>query len=165
MVLVADHHLHVNSAGEEERGSDDLNHPYSSPEDEEEYLARDFTAAYEVVHAERLNTMTKAELIAEYQLLEERIEALETLVKTGRSGVERNGLGDGDSAVVDQRMAPLDLDPPGTQTELPSASRTDESNDVQMELSRLREENQRLKAENTVLKKGNQSQAASSILQ
>ncbi|ROT61662.1 Protein HEXIM [Penaeus vannamei] len=50
---------------------------YSSPEDEEEFLTREFWTAYEDVHAERLDTMTKAQLVQEYLALEEKVDLLE----------------------------------------------------------------------------------------
>ncbi|XP_011167455.1 protein HEXIM1 isoform X2 [Solenopsis invicta] len=49
---------------------------YSSPEDEEEFLTKEFSTAYEAVHEERLSTLTKTELIQEYRLLEARMDSL-----------------------------------------------------------------------------------------
>jgi len=57
----------------------------SSQDDEEEFLTRDFSNAYDVVHTERLNSMSKNELIQEYQLLEERVESLERKMRTRHS--------------------------------------------------------------------------------
>lgn len=49
---------------------------YSSPEDEEEFLTKEFSTAYEDLHAERLNTLTKTELIQEYIQLEAKVDLL-----------------------------------------------------------------------------------------
>lgn len=49
---------------------------YSSPEDEEEFLTKEFSTAYEDLHAERLNTLTKSELIQEYIQLEAKVDLL-----------------------------------------------------------------------------------------
>ncbi|KAL7286111.1 hypothetical protein TKK_0019625 [Trichogramma kaykai] len=47
---------------------------YSSPEDEEEFLTKEFRQQYENLHIERLNSLTKAQLITEYIELESRYE-------------------------------------------------------------------------------------------
>lgn len=49
---------------------------YSSPEDEEEFLTKEFSSAYEDLHAERLGTLTKSELIQEYIQLEAKVDLL-----------------------------------------------------------------------------------------
>ncbi|KYN30010.1 PREDICTED: protein HEXIM-like [Trachymyrmex cornetzi] len=49
---------------------------YSSPEDEEEFLTKEFSTAYEAVHEERLSTLTKMELIQEYRYLEAKMDSL-----------------------------------------------------------------------------------------
>lgn len=49
---------------------------YSSPDDEEQFLIKDFDDQYESLHAERLQSMSKTELIQEYLLLEGRVEQL-----------------------------------------------------------------------------------------
>ncbi|XP_012272150.1 protein HEXIM1 [Orussus abietinus] len=49
---------------------------YSSPEDEEEFLTKEFSTAYEDLHAERLGAMTKSELIQEYVQLEAKVDLL-----------------------------------------------------------------------------------------
>ncbi|XP_043465233.1 protein HEXIM1-like [Leptopilina heterotoma] len=49
---------------------------YSSPEDEEEFLTKEFKTAYEDLHAERLGSMTKAQLIQEYIQLEAKVDLL-----------------------------------------------------------------------------------------
>lgn len=49
---------------------------YSSPEDEEEFLTKEFSNAYEDLHAERLNNLSKSQLIQEYLQLETRMDVL-----------------------------------------------------------------------------------------
>lgn len=49
---------------------------YSSPEDEKEFLTKEFSNAYEDLHAERLNNLSKAQLIQEYLQLETRMDLL-----------------------------------------------------------------------------------------
>ncbi|KAF7401030.1 protein HEXIM1-like [Vespula maculifrons] len=49
---------------------------YSSPEDEEEFLTKEFSSAYEDLHAERLSTLSKSELIQEYLQLEAKVDLL-----------------------------------------------------------------------------------------
>ena len=55
-------------------GSDDCD---SSVDDEETFMEREFTEAYESEHAERLQRMTKDELVREYLELEAKNEKLE----------------------------------------------------------------------------------------
>lgn len=49
---------------------------YSSPEDEEEFLSKEFSNAYEDLHAERLQSLSKAQLIEEYLQLESKVDVL-----------------------------------------------------------------------------------------
>lgn len=77
------HHRHrENSINDSADTSDEF---YSSPEDEEDFLQKQFSVAYEDVHAERLNSMSKAELVQEYMQLEERVEELEHKLKEARA--------------------------------------------------------------------------------
>lgn len=49
---------------------------YSSPEDEKEFLIKDFDDQYETLHAERLCSMSKNELIQGYLSLEAKVDQL-----------------------------------------------------------------------------------------
>ncbi|XP_053213809.1 protein HEXIM1-like [Panonychus citri] len=62
----------------EDASSDDF---YSSPDDEQDFIQRQFFETYENIHAERISTMSKAELVKEYFLLEQRCEELESKLK------------------------------------------------------------------------------------
>lgn len=55
---------------------------YSSPEDEEEFQAKEFSTAYEDLHAERLGSLTKSELIQEYIQLEAKVDLLTKRLKS-----------------------------------------------------------------------------------
>lgn len=52
------------------------NYFFSLPEDEEEFLTKEFSSVYEDAQCERLASMSKADLIQEYLLLEAKHEAL-----------------------------------------------------------------------------------------
>lgn len=52
------------------------NYLYSLPEDEEEYLTKEFSSVYEDVENEHLSNMTKNELVQEYLLLKSKYENL-----------------------------------------------------------------------------------------
>jgi hypothetical protein len=76
------HHRHHGGGGGDadlDNLSSNLN---SSSEDDQDYLSREFKATYDNFNAERLSLMTKAELIREYQVLQERVETLERRLKT-----------------------------------------------------------------------------------
>jgi len=55
----------------------DEDYYYSSPEDEEEFVNKEFIKDYDSVRNDRLVDMSKAELINEYLQMEQKIEALE----------------------------------------------------------------------------------------
>ncbi|XP_076032105.1 hexamethylene bisacetamide inducible [Oratosquilla oratoria] len=119
---------------------------YSSPEDEEEFLMREFWTAYEDVHAERLDTMTKAQLIQEYVALEERVELLERQLRVVR---ERHTEDDEESSPV-----------PG---ELPVDTETAEKIRIfKNEIDTLSHENQRLRQENDFLRRSSSAISSSS---
>lgn len=52
----------------------DVDYFYSSPEDEEEFLTKEFSNAYEDLHVERLSCMSKSEIIHDYLQLESKYE-------------------------------------------------------------------------------------------
>lgn len=49
---------------------------YSTPDDEEEFLIKDFDDQYESLQAERFQNMSKSELVQEYIMLENKVEVL-----------------------------------------------------------------------------------------
>ncbi|CAK1552254.1 unnamed protein product [Leptosia nina] len=56
--------------------SEDNNYFLALPEDEEEYLTKEFSSVYEDAQCERLSNMSKNELIEEYLLLEAKYDTL-----------------------------------------------------------------------------------------
>ncbi|XP_014469120.1 PREDICTED: protein HEXIM [Dinoponera quadriceps] len=63
---------------------------YSSPEDEEEFLTKEFSNAYEDLHAERLSNLSKSQLIQEYLQLETRMDVLRQRGKNFHQMEERD---------------------------------------------------------------------------
>ena len=71
---------------------------YSSPEDEEEFLTKEFSSAYEDLHAERLSALTKTELIQEYIQLEAKVDLLTKRLRSKSTSNQADaGDRDGDS--------------------------------------------------------------------
>ncbi|EEB17016.1 conserved hypothetical protein [Pediculus humanus corporis] len=70
----------------------DIDYFYSSPEDEEEFLTKEFSNAYEDLHVERLSSMSKSEIIHDYLQLESKYEKtlieLKRLKKVGNDEAE-----------------------------------------------------------------------------
>lgn len=104
----------------DEVGGEDF---YSSPSDEEEFLEKDFSEEYEMVHAERLQNMSKDELVQDYLQMEEKLESLQRTAASTRMG--------GQNDITEQRL--------------------NEINSLRSEIRRLREDNERLMRENSVL--------------
>lgn len=100
---------------------------YSSPEDEEEFLTKEFDNAYEDLHAERLHSMSKNELIEEYLQLESKVDLLTKRLKGKSANIENDE---------------------DIQSNIPS------DNLFQQEMNRLLEENEDLRRENEMLRNG-----------
>jgi hypothetical protein len=100
---------------------------YSSSDDDQDYLQREFSATYDNVNAERLSSMTKSELISEYQMLQERVETLERKLKTAE----------------DAKPSEVNL----------TLSDDDKLRLVQNEILKLRDENHKVKSANKYLRK------------
>lgn len=98
---------------------------YSSPEDEEEFLTKEFDHAYEDLQSERLQSMSKEELIVEYLQLENKVEILTTRLK-----------GKGTNIGTDDQQA-----------------NTPDSV-IQQEMTKLLEENENLRKQNEILRGG-----------
>lgn len=149
---------------------------YSSSEDDQDYLSREFSATYDIVNAERLSSMTKAELISEYQLLQDRVELLERKLKTGTdvygtttiTTTTTDGKINTSSNPSSSNEMVVELFSPPTNTNIVTASTSNPSDDdgdkggggeeegdgsIQEEILKLREENQKIKADNKYLRK------------
>lgn len=99
--------------------SDD-NYFYALPEDEEEYLTKEFSSVYEDAQCERLSNMTKNELIQEYLLLEAKFENL--VKRTERSKMKRmeedkDNSTDRDASIADKDSMVTDRDTSETSVE------------------------------------------------
>lgn len=57
---------------------------YSSPEDEEEFLQKEFVQTYEDLHKERLDNMTKSELVEEFISMEDKVEELDKTLQEAK---------------------------------------------------------------------------------
>lgn len=113
----------------ESTGTLDSDEYYSSPEDEEEFLQKEFCEVYDNIHAERLSSMTKLELIQEYMHLEDRVEKLEQRLRGELDRVQQQeGVTTTDSAALEKILI------------------------FQQEVHKLTEENDRLRRENDLLK-------------
>lgn len=127
------HHRHrENSINDSVDSSDEF---YSSPEDEEDFLQKQFCEAYDDVHAERLNAMSKAELVQEYLLLEERVEELEMKLRAARN------------ARADAQ----------TQTGADARPATDSEEQAQQKIAVFRDEIRKLADENALVRAHNRA--------
>ncbi|RWS27950.1 protein HEXIM1-like protein [Leptotrombidium deliense] len=97
---------HSDSANDVNEGhsSDDF---YSSPDDEQDFIQKQFFETYEHIHSERINSMSKSELVQEYMLLEDKMEQLEKKLKTELSPVKNEGQRSFESAWELKRNDPL----------------------------------------------------------
>lgn len=71
---------------------------YSSPEDEGDFLSKEFSNAYEDLHAERLNSLSKSQLIQEYLQMEAKVDTLEKRLKKTNPDIK----GDPDTSDCDK---------------------------------------------------------------
>lgn len=99
---------------------------YSSPEDEEEFLTKEFSNEYDDLHVEQLNNLSKAEIIHDYLIMETKLE----------------------KSVSELRKLKADS---GRDTD--ASSRSDADMNEQLRLAHL--ENRRLKAELEKIKREN----------
>lgn len=134
--------------------SDDQNNFYSSPEDEDEFMAREFWNAYEDVHAERLDTMTKAQLVQEYLALEEKVDLLERQLRVvrARHRYRNQHVDDDDDDDDEVRPGEVKVDPETAQ----------KISIFQNEICNLETENRRLREENLTLRRTSSAKSSSS---
>lgn len=127
-------HEEVRHAKDEGSGSyDSSDEYYDSPDDEDIFLAKDFSEAYEFFHAERLQELSKEELVREYVELESKNENLEKKItqmkKELRSSSEREQRRPSEESVEVAKVA-----------------------EIEHELKKLTDENARILRENEFLK-------------
>lgn len=114
---------------------------YSSPEDEEEFMVKEFSKDYELGAAARLDKMEKTELIREYLGMEKKVDGLEKRLEEINNRELMKAL----TGEVDYEFH---------RGEVPMEPETAEKIQVfQAEISRLLEENNALTAENAALKR------------
>lgn len=109
-------------------GSDDDDF-YSSPDDEQDFQQKQFSEVYEHVHAERLSSMKKTELVQEYILMEEKAEELEKKLKVTQAMLAEVRSRTGSTG-------PCESSTPVTVTDV---------SHLKAEIKRLTEENDRLR--------------------
>lgn len=112
---------------------------YSSPEDEEEFLTKEFSNEYDDLHVERLNSLSKAEIIHDYLMLETKYE----------------------KSVSELRKLKADS---GRDTDASSRSDVDVNEQLRLahlENRRLKSELEKIKRENTLLQRRRHSSSSS----
>ena len=119
---------------------------YDSANDEDIFLEKDFSEAYETFHAERLRDMSKEELIKELLDLEAKVERMER--RTGGKG------GQSDSSAPEQNnTSTVEMnDTSVSRVEGSDCDQRTDKNSLEQLIDKLKEENDRLKRENEDLK-------------
>ncbi|KAF6199902.1 hypothetical protein GE061_006683 [Apolygus lucorum] len=107
---------------------------YSSPEDEEEFLSKEFSNTYRDLHVDSLMSMGKPELIQTILQLEEKVDSLQKRLEGGTS---------------EETSAPKKSPDPGKSP--------DPTSQFQTEISKLLLANQRLVSENARLRENSGS--------
>ncbi|KAM3962434.1 hexamethylene bisacetamide inducible [Aphomia sociella] len=95
------------------------NYFYSLPEDEEEYLTKEFSSVYEDAQCERLSNMSKNELIQEYLLLEAKYDNLVKRTERSKSKCIDH---DKDVSAADREITATDRDSMITDRDTSGAS-------------------------------------------
>ncbi|KAL3836791.1 hypothetical protein ACJMK2_022206 [Sinanodonta woodiana] len=92
-----------NSKGSNDSGCTDTSDEWNESA-EEDYMAREFSETYDNIHAERLNSMTKEELIKNYVEMESKLEQLEkTMTDKTNSGSDVQSISSGGEETVDMK--------------------------------------------------------------
>ncbi|XP_075222514.1 hexamethylene bisacetamide inducible [Lycorma delicatula] len=118
---------------------------YSSPEDEEEFLTKEFSNTYQDLHAESLQSMSKPELIQHVLHLETKIDILEQRLGSQNEPELKeivNDRGENDRKLVDKGKTAADYE---------------------KEIEKLKLLNEQLMAENERLQRQNRSSSVSSV--
>jgi protein HEXIM1/2 len=113
----------------------DEDYYYSSPEDEEEFMSREFIKDYDNLRNDRLIDMSKSELINEYLQMEERIEALEKRLSRQNST----------SQTTTENDTKLEEEQENTSDSNSKEAMADTISKFQKEIQRLESENDKLK--------------------
>ncbi|XP_047033577.1 protein HEXIM1 [Helicoverpa zea] len=146
------------------------NYFFSLPEDEEEYLTKEFSSVYEDAQSERLSNMSKNDLIQEYLLLEAKYENL--VKRTERSKTkcveEDNDITatDKDASFTDRDSMLTDRDTSGTS--IGSSAVDDQSfselmqrvKEQEEQIQSLQMDNEKLRLENEHLRQHSQDSSS-----
>ncbi|XP_001600696.3 protein HEXIM2 [Nasonia vitripennis] len=119
---------------------------YSSPEDEEEFLTKEFSSAYEDLHAERLGALTKTELIQEYIQLEAKVDLLTKRLRS-KSGQQQQ-----------QQQESAEASEPSRDSETAKKLKV-----CQQRVDELLQQNEQLRRENELLRKQRHGSPMSSV--
>lgn len=138
-------------------GSDEY---YSSPDDEGDFLQRQFTETYENIHNERLSQMSKTELVQEYIALEEKVDDLEKKLKHDNSSTDNSLTGENSSN--QQRIQGIGQNITA-RSELNNTAAIEEAERFQEEIKRLQDENMKLRLDNERLKSITVSSSSSDV--
>ncbi|KAI1289827.1 Protein HEXIM2 [Halotydeus destructor] len=142
-----DHQNKQNPDESFEMGSDSESEYYSSPDDEQDFLQRQFSETYDNIHAERMSSMSRSELVQEYMALEERVDDLERKLKEARgqesSSIRFRSYSDSVHLHGDKNLH---------FASSPSPHDQEVSRKVQQEVQRLHEENEKLRKDNEQLR-------------
>ncbi|XP_026760726.1 protein HEXIM2 [Galleria mellonella] len=142
------------------------NYFFSLPEDEEEYLTKEFSSVYEDAQSERLSNMSKNELIQEYLLLEAKYDNLVKRTERSRPKCSDN---DKESTAADKETMASDKDSMITDrdtsgTSIVSSADEPSIDDVMQRLKEQEEQihqltlaNEKLQIENEHLRQRSQS--------
>ncbi|CAB3246092.1 unnamed protein product [Arctia plantaginis] len=145
------------------------NYFYSLPEDEEEYLTKEFSSVYEDAQSERLSSMSKDDLIQEYLLLEAKYDNL--LKRTERSKGkcvedDKETVTDKDASVTDRDSMITDKDTSLTSL---GSSAVDENSFSELmqkmkeqedQIHSLQLDNEKLRVENEHLRQRSQTSSS-----
>ena len=124
---------------------------YDSPNDEDIFLEKDFSEAYETFHAERLQDMSKEELIKELLDLEAKVDRLERRSSKGeqQGSPPKHNINNNDTSSDDVKTN----DGSPSKLQMTDSDQSGGLNSLELLIKRLKEENERLKRENVELQK------------
>ncbi|OXU21751.1 hypothetical protein TSAR_001677, partial [Trichomalopsis sarcophagae] len=123
---------------------------YSSPEDEEEFLTKEFSSAYEDLHAERLGALTKTELIQEYIQLEAKVDLLTKRLRSKSSQQQQQQ--------QQQQQESAEASEPSRDSETAKKLKV-----CQQRVDELLQQNEQLRRENELLRKQRHGSPMSSV--
>ena len=142
-------------------GSVDSSEEYiDSPEDDDLFMAKDFSETYDNVHAERLQNMTKEELVIELLELESRVERLEKKDDGASRTSERPSDGGNNPAdnvtvtdvtCVKDNVTDSVTDAVNRKSDVKSTDSSAKAS-FEAEITRLKQENEKLRQENAKLR-------------